>query len=97
MLIRALQQICLQCCDRSDLIIGENTESVQLDIRRKAWAVRVDRRDDTRHEGAMPQPVLQGGLVRPIGALSADVSHCSASHDAQRPACRRSFSLLEAM
>lgn len=53
------------------LVIGEDAKGVQIHIRGKAGAVAVAAGDDPRHEAAVPQPVLQGGLVGPVGPLPA--------------------------
>ena len=53
------------------LVIGEDAEGVQLDVWGQARAVAVLAAYDARHKGAVPQPILQCGLVRPVCAFPA--------------------------
>lgn len=51
------------------LVVCKDPEGVQVHIWCKARALAVSAGDDTRHEAAMAQAVLQGEFMCPIGAL----------------------------
>ena len=51
------------------LIVGEDAKGVQLHVGRKPRTVPIAAGHNARHEGAMPEAILQRRLVRPVGAL----------------------------
>lgn len=53
------------------LVVGEHPEGVQLNLGGQARAGAVSAGDDARNKGAMAQPIIQSGLVSPVGALPA--------------------------
>ena len=53
------------------LVVGEDAEGVDVDLGGEPGAGLVAAGNNARHKGAVPQPVLQRRLVRPVRALPA--------------------------
>lgn len=53
------------------LVIGEDSESVDFCLNGKAWACCITARHHPSNKSAMPQTILQCGLMRPVGPLPA--------------------------
>lgn len=65
------------------LVVGEDSEGVELDLWRKAGAGCIRAPNDARDKSSMAQPILQRRLMRPIRAFPAPVTAISPSSPLQ--------------